>query len=76
MDEKTLFQSQLLTEITTKIEQECGFKNAAFIVAFILLCIDPQTWTIDKSYLAKFYQAVDIIEKDENLKKYFQKNKS
>ena len=52
------------------------FKNAAFIVAFILLCIDPETWTFDKSYLAKFYQAIDIIEKDENLKKYFMKNNS
>lgn len=76
MNEKTIFQTEPLTEVTAKIEQECGFKNAAFIVAFILLCIDPQTWTIDKSYLAKFYQAVDIIEKDENLKALFTKNNS
>lgn len=71
MDEKTLLGSEPFTRITTKIEQECGFKNAAFIVLFILLLIDQDTWTVNKSYLAKFYQAIEIIEKDEELKKLF-----
>ena len=75
MDEKTIFQTEVLSKLTSQIEKECGFKNAAFIVTFILLFIDPDTWTVDKSYLAKLYQAIDIIEKNEELKKFFQKNK-
>lgn len=62
---------EVLTKVTNKVEQECGFPNAAFLVAFLLLFINPITWTIDKSYLAKFYQAIDIIEKDAELKELF-----
>ena len=72
MDEKTIFQTEVLSKLTSQIEKECGFKNAAFLITFILLCIDPKTWTVDKSYLAKFYQAIDIIEKNEELKNLFQ----
>lgn len=37
--------------------------------------MDNKSWTIDKSYLAKLYQAIDIVEKDEELKKLFQEVK-
>ena len=71
MTEQVLFQSEILTNISNQIEKECGFKNGGIIAAFILLCMDEKTWTFDKSYLAKFYQAIDIIEKSEELKKLF-----
>ena len=73
MTEKEIFGSEILTNICNKIEKECGFTNAAFLVLFILLFIDPNTWTFDKSYLAKIYQAIDIIEKSEELKNFFMK---
>ena len=71
MTEKEIFGSEVMTNVCNKIEKECGFKNAAFLVSFILLFIDTDTWTLDKSYLAKIYQAIDIIEKDEKLKRLF-----
>lgn len=37
--------------------------------------IDNESWSVDKSYLAKLYQAIDIVEKDEELKKLFQEVK-
>jgi len=46
------------------------------VVSFILLFIDPKTWTVDKSYLAKFYQAIDIVEKNEELKELFSKKEN
>ena len=67
---------ELLTEVTDKIEKECGFPNAAFLVLLILLLINPETWTVDKTYLARLYQAIDIIEKDERLKNGFAKHRS
>lgn len=71
MTEKEIFGSEVMTNVCNKIEKECGFKNAAFLVSFILLFIDTDTWTLDKSYLAKIYQAIDIVEKDEDLKRLF-----
>lgn len=65
--------NEILTNVTDKIEKECGFKNAAWITSFILLFMDTNDWKCDKSYLAKLYQAIDIIEKDEELRKIFQK---
>ena len=62
----------LLTKLAARVENECGFKNGAWIITFLLLLIDMDTWTIDKSYLAKIYQAIDLIEKDEELKLSFQ----
>ena len=57
------------------MESECGLKNGAWIITLILLFIDNKNWTVDKSYLAKLYQAIDIVEKDEELKKLFQEVK-
>ena len=71
MTEKEIFGSEVLTNICNKIEKECGFKNAAFLVSFILLFMDTESWSFDKSYLAKIYQVIDIIEKDEDLKWLF-----
>lgn len=71
MTEKGIFGSEVLTKVCNKIEKECGFTNAAFLVSFILLFMDTESWTLDKSYLAKVYQAIDIIEKDEELKQLF-----
>jgi hypothetical protein len=57
------------------VESECGLKNGAWIITLILLFIDNKSWSVDKSYLAKLYQAIDIVEKDEELKKLFQEVK-
>ena len=57
------------------MESECGLKNGAWVITLILLFIDNKNWTVDKSYLAKLYQAIDIVEKDEELKKLFQEVK-
>ena len=72
----TLEQYQtLLTKLAARVESECGLKNGAWIITLILLFIDNKNWTVDKSYLAKLYQAIDIVEKDEELKKLFQEVK-
>lgn len=63
--------NEILTKVSEKIEKECGFTNGAWVTAFILLFMNTDTWECDKSYLAKFYQAIDIIEKDEELKGLF-----
>lgn len=65
----------ILTRLAAHIEKECGLKNGAWIITLILLFIDNKSWSVDKSYLAKFYQAIDIVEKDEELKKLFQEVK-
>ena len=62
----------LLTNLAARVENECGLKNGAWIITLILLFIDNKSWSVDKSYLAKLYQAIDIVEKDEELKKLFQ----
>ncbi len=64
-------KEKLISDITNQIEKECGIKNAAWVVLLILLFINPETWTFDKSMLAKIYQAIDIIEKNEELKNLF-----
>lgn len=66
--------NEVLTNITNKVEEECGIKNASFLVSLILLYIDPETWTVDKTYLNRLYQAISIIEKDEELKNFFKNN--
>ena len=63
--------NEILTNVTNQMEQECGFPNASFVVALILLFMNPTTWTFDKSNLAKLYRAIDIIEKNEELKELF-----
>ena len=63
--------NEILTNVTNQMEQECGFPNASFLVALILLFMNPTTWTFDKSNLAKLYHAIDIIEKNEQLKELF-----
>lgn len=65
-------QIEALDDLTARVEKECGFKNAAWIISFILLFMDTKTWTVDKSYVAKLYQAIDMVEKDEKLKLSFQ----
>ena len=47
--------NEILTDVTNQMEQECGFPNASFLVALILLFMNPTTWTFDKSNLAKLY---------------------
>lgn len=66
--------NEILTRVTNKIEQECDIKNAAFLLSLILMCIDPETWVVDKSYLTRLYHAIDIVEKDEELKKLYGKD--
>ena len=65
--------NEALTNTMNKIEQECDIKNAAFLLSLILMYIDPETWTVDKSYLTRFYHAIDIVEKDIELRKLFGK---
>lgn len=65
----------LLTKLAARVESECGLKNGAWVITLILLFIDNKSWSVDKSYLAKLYQAIDIVEKDEELKKLFQEVK-
>lgn len=38
-----------------------------------LMLIDNKTWTFDKSWLTRIYQALDIIEHNDEVKKLFQK---
>lgn len=38
-----------------------------------LMLIDNKTWTFDKSWLTRVYQALDIIEHNDEVKKLFQK---
>ena len=66
--------NQVLTRVANEIEDKCGIKNSAFILSIILLLIDPATWTVDKSYLTRLYRAIDIVEKDEELKKMYGKD--
>lgn len=66
--------NEILTRVTNKIEQECDIKNAAFLLSLILLYIDPVTWIVDKSFLTRLYHAIDIVEKDEELKKMYGKD--
>lgn len=65
----------VLTRLAARVEEECGLKNGAWVITLILLFIDNGSWSVDKSYLAKLYQAIDIVEKDEELKKLFQEVK-
>lgn len=65
----------VLTRLADRIEKECDIRNGAWVITLILLFIDNGTWSVDKSYLAKLYQAIDIVEKDEELKKLFQEVK-
>ena len=66
--------NEILTNTMNKIEQECDIKNAAFLLSLILMYIDPETWTVDKSFLTRLYRAIDIVEKDEELKKMYGKD--
>ena len=66
--------NEILTNTMNKIEQECDIKNAAFLLSLILMYIDSETWTVDKSYLTRLYHAIDIVEKDEELKKLYGKD--
>lgn len=66
--------NEILTNTMNKIEQECDIKNAAFLLSLILMYIDPETWVVDKSFLARLYHAIDIVEKDEGLKKLYGKD--
>lgn len=65
--------NEALTNTMNKIEQECDIKNAAFLLSLILMYIDPETWTVDKSYLTRLYRAIDIVEKDAKLRELFGK---
>ena len=66
-------QKEILDKLADKIEKECGLKNGAWILTFIMLFIDMKTWIVDKTYLAKLYQAIDIVEKSDELKLLYQK---
>ena len=66
--------NQVLTRVANEIEDKCGIKNSAFILSIILLLIDSATWKVDKSYLTRLYHAIDIVEKDEELKKLYGKS--
>ncbi len=48
-------------------------KNAAFLLSLILMYIDSETWTVDKSFLTRLYRAIDIVEKDTELRELFSK---
>ena len=66
-------QKEVLDKLADKIEKECGLKNGAWILTFIMLFIDMKTWIVDKTYLAKLYQAIDIVEKSDELKLLYKK---
>jgi hypothetical protein len=53
------------------VENECGIKNGDFFVLVALMLIDNKTWTFDKSWLTRIYQALDIIEHDDEIKRIF-----
>lgn len=57
-----------------KIEEECHFSNSAFVLTMILLVMDKKTWKVDTSFLTRIYQAINIVEQDEELKKLYQSN--
>ena len=59
-----------------KIEEQCGINNGAFLFLIALFFIDTKEWKCDRSMLAKFYQIIDIIEKDEDLKNEFHQNQA
>lgn len=61
-----------LTKVSYKIEKECGIKNGVYFVLLALMLIDSKTWTFDKAFLNRIYSALNIIEHNEELKKYFQ----
>ena len=60
--------NEILTATCQKIEQECGLKSSTFMLILLLIYIDPETWKFDRSLIAKIYQALEIIEGDDNLK--------
>lgn len=62
--------NKVLTDVANQIEKECGLTNGAWLTTFILLFMD-KNWQFDRSYLAKIYQAIEIIEKNEALKNLF-----
>ena len=72
MDALLQQKEKILTKVASRIEKECNFKNGAFVTTLILLFIDPKTWTFDKSVLARMYQAIDIIEHNDELKQLFE----
>ena len=65
--------NEILTKVTNKIEEECGIKNASFLLCLILLYIDPETWVVDKTTLHHIYQAINIVENDSELREIFGK---
>ena len=69
-----------LTETTdrvvNKIEKECGLTNGAFLFLIALLFINTSEWKINRTKLAQFYQILEIIEKDEELKNEFNQNQA
>ena len=75
MDKLLEEREKALGKAAYKIEKECGFKNGAYFLCLALMFIDCETWTFDKSLLARIYQALDLIEHNDELKKYFKENK-
>ena len=65
--------NQILTKLARRVENECGIKNGDFFVLVALMLIDNKTWTFDKSWLTRVYQALDIIEHNDEVKKLLQK---
>lgn len=71
MNENLQKINETLTATCQKIEQECGLNNATFILSLLLIYIDTDTWTFDRGLIAKLYQMLEIIEKDEDLRAVF-----
>ena len=65
-------REQALNKIAARIEKDCGIKNGAYFVAMALLLIDAKEWKFDRAWLTRVYQAMDIIEHNEELKQLFQ----
>lgn len=63
-------------KVVNKIEEECGLTNGAFLFLVALLFIDTTEWKIDRTKVAQFYQILEIIEKDEDLKNEFNQNQA
>lgn len=68
--------NDLMTKVIEDMSKECDFKNSPLLLLLILPFMDMKTWTFDKQVMAKIYQAIDFVEKNEDLKNLFMEKQS
>lgn len=64
--------NELMTKVIEDMSKECNFKNSSLLLLLILPFMDMETWTFDKQVMTKIYQAIDFVEKNNDLKNLFQ----